>query len=181
MRLTNFSNSGLANINFSSYQDQVDRALLSVNLQDQIDMLTALSSTSISAMTSVTLAGVNSTVGTLSLSLCACSGFKSNVNLHYLLFLVVHCCPQLMNISVTSLGIISTIRTVNSSLADIMNQVVSKFLLLCRVDYAIIVLQGMLGMSANDLSGSASSFTVSRTALTYNNTQAIFITDCYCY
>ena len=62
MRLTNFSDSGVANINFTSYQDQLSRTLLSVDLQAQIDLLTNLSNTAISLMTPFTTASQNESV-----------------------------------------------------------------------------------------------------------------------
>ena len=64
-----------------------------------------------------------------------------------------------MNVSDTSLSIISTIGTINSSLANIMNQVVSD--VVSHVFIVITMLQDMLGVSANQLSNSADSFTVS--------------------
>lgn len=78
MRLTNFSNSGVANINFSSYQDQVNRALLSVDLQVQIDLLTNLSDTAISFMTSATPPDQNATVSLI-----------YSLDLHKILFLLL--------------------------------------------------------------------------------------------
>ena len=128
MRLMDFTGSGVGNINFTAYQEELDRSLLSVDLDQQTVQLTNVSNTALSAINSSTPAELNETVCYVYSKHTSIEPFSSlpHISCTCLLLLPGNFFPlQLMSISDSALRIIGLINDVNTTANSIRQQVVS--------------------------------------------------------